>query len=168
MTSLICRTGDRSVSSVLHDLFGVRGEAGLKGVDRVAEDRAHADIGGRCLRSAASDALVCRAVPAGVTHQRLERRHVFVTVVRVVKRGASRSPWSSRFSRVWWIRSPTRPASSMRPRWRRSVEHRDSRWRRSRSCGGENGRCGNRRVLTVSWKRRKSPPRRLPRIVRSY
>src|SRR5690242_6521720 len=61
------------VRNVGHDLLGVRPEAGLEGLDGVAEDVAHADISRGSAGGAAGEALVDGVVLAGIAHARLHQ-----------------------------------------------------------------------------------------------
>src|SRR4029453_15170782 len=60
----------RSLVSVVwdipHDLLRVRPKAGLKGLDRIAEDVAHANVCRWCSRGSTSEALVNCVVLAGI------------------------------------------------------------------------------------------------------
>src|ERR1700736_2548411 len=71
--------------NVGHDFLRVRTKARLEGLDGLAEDVAHADVGRRCAWSAARETLVDRVVLAAIAHQALYQRHVFVTVVLMVE-----------------------------------------------------------------------------------
>src|SRR5580692_8876820 len=78
------------IGDVAHDFLGVRTEATLKGLHRVAENVAHANMGARRPRSAARQPLVDRVVLAAVAHAGLYQRHVLVTVVLVIESSSGR------------------------------------------------------------------------------
>src|SRR5689334_6605669 len=78
------------VRDVAHDFLRVWPEAGLKRLDRVAEDVAHADVCGRCTGRAAGEALVDRVVLAGITQPSLDERHVLVPVIFVIEARSGR------------------------------------------------------------------------------
>src|SRR3954454_10898455 len=73
------------VRDVGHDLLGMRAKAGLEGLDRVAEDVTHSDIGGGCAGYATGHALVDRVGLARITHAGLYERHMLVAIVVVVE-----------------------------------------------------------------------------------
>src|ERR1700675_4717012 len=78
------------VRDVAHDLLGMRSEAALKGVDRIAVDVAHANV--RCggARSAARQTLVDSVEFAVIAHAALHQRHVLVAVVLMIEFSAGR------------------------------------------------------------------------------
>jgi hypothetical protein len=78
------------VRNVAHDLLGMRAEPGLEGLDRVAEDVTHSDIGRGRAGGSAGKALVHGVGLARVTHAGFQERHVLVPVVRVVEARARR------------------------------------------------------------------------------
>src|SRR6185312_2524668 len=73
---------------VRQDFVGVRPEARLKSLDRIAEDMTHRDVGRRRARRVARHAFVDGVVPALVAHPALHQWHVPIAVVGMVEPGA--------------------------------------------------------------------------------